>query len=594
VVIGQGGTAACISEAVSIPVVAINLSVAAFLEAINEARGHGKPLALIAYKGEVLNEFERLARLVPDLQHDVFAYKDRNEFMAQVETLLNMRRHTIVGLGMCTAALAAEHGMNHVLVKSTEKDIEQALLSAVNIVQHTVKQEIRTARQNAIIDNTGEGILSLDKDGRIQIFDRTSERFFNVPAGAVLGKKITGELQDHYIKKLYGNGLPVANKLIKIGSTDVLINRIPIHVHGERQELLITFTEVSYIKKLESHAARQLHERGLVAKYRFEDIIHSGKAMKHTIAKARRFAKTMASVLVEGETGTGKELLVQSIHNASPCRKGPFVAVNCAALPESILESELFGHDEGAFTGSRKGGKSGLFELAHNGTIFLDEIGEISPVIQSQLLRVLQEKVIIRVGGDRVINTDVRIIAATNKNLYAMALEGRFRMDLYFRLNVLNLTVSPLRERKEDIPLLVARFIATGNEKYGVNCPGFSPAALKLLQAYSWPGNVRELEFFVEQMLVQYEPATDIDALVAEGFAEHKAKHGSQRPSAPGDTLTISVGTMREMQQQILAERLERCKGNKKRLARELGLSRATVWKRLLKPDSPEEHPAAG
>ena len=589
VIISQGGTAACVSEAVDIPVVTIKLSVAAFLEAINEARGYGRPLAIMAYKGGVLSEFERLARLIPDLQHDVFPYTTREEFMTRMETILKMQAHTIVGLGMCTAANAADHNMKHVLVKSTAEDIEQALLSAINIVQHSVKQEIRTARQDAIINNSEEGIISLDKNGCIQIFNKASERFFSVQSIDVFGCKITGKLENPLIRRLYENGLPVSNKLIQIGDAHVLANRIPIHVHGKRHELLITFTQVSYIKKLESDASRQLREKGLTAKYRFEDIIHKSAVMRNTLAKAARFGKTMASVLVEGETGTGKELIVQSIHNASPCRKGPFVAVNCAALPENLLESELFGYDEGAFTGARKGGKSGLFELAHNGTIFLDEIGEISPAIQSRLLRVLQEKAVIRVGGDRVINTDVRIIAATNKNLYAMVLEGRFRMDLYFRLNLLNIALPPLRERKEDIPPLVARFIAAGNEKYGTDCPGLSPSSLELLREYSWPGNVRELEFFVEQMLVQYEPGSDMDALAAENFAGHRTRHAMQSPPADRDTLTIAVGSMGDMQEQILAKMLKRCNGNKKRLARELGLSRATVWKKLPKQDSSPE-----
>ena len=593
VIISLGGAAACVSASVDIPVVTINLPVTAFLEAIDEARSYGRPLALMVHRGEVLSEFERLAQLVPDLRHDVFSYKNRDEFLTQMETILTMRAHTIVGLGMCTAASAADYGMNHVLVKSTEKDIEMALQSAINIMQHTVKQEIRAARQNAIINNSEEGIISLDKHGCIQIFNGTAERFFNVHANNILGKKITKKLDSPHIKLLYGNTLPVSNKLIKIDGNDILVNRIPIYVHGDMHELLITFTDVSYIKKVESDVSRKLNTRGLVAKYQFENIVYKSNAMKNTIAKAMRFSKTMATVLVEGETGTGKEMVVQSIHNASPCRKGPFVAVNCAALPESLLESELFGHDEGAFTGARKGGKCGLFELAHNGTIFLDEIGEISPAIQSRLLRVLQEKVIIRVGGDRVINIDVRIIAATNKNLYSMVLDGRFRMDLYFRLNLLNLILPPLRERKEDIPPLVGHFIAAGKEKYGINCPDLSPASLESLQRYSWPGNVRELEFFVEHMLVQYESGINMNDLAAENLAAHKAKHGAHGPAAPGDTLTITVGSMNTMQEQIFAKMLERCNGNKKRLASELGLSRATVWKKLLKLDSPSEFTVA-
>ena len=235
------------------------------------------------------------------------------------------------------------------------------------------------------------------------------------------------------------------------------------------------------------NANRQNRKKGYNAKYHFRDIIRVSPTMDNLIAKIKKISPTDLTVLLRGESGAGKELLAHSIHNASLRSKHPFVAINCAALPESLLESELFGYMPGAFTGAREKGKIGLFEQANHGTIFLDEIGDITPKLQSQLLRVIQEKQIMRLGGDRLIDIDVRLITATNKNLEAAIQNGEFRQDLYFRLNVLSFQVPPLRERREDILLLMEYFL-------GPSWRGLSTAETQILQSYNWPGNVRELE----------------------------------------------------------------------------------------------------
>ncbi|MGI6424651.1 MAG: sigma-54 interaction domain-containing protein [Tepidanaerobacteraceae bacterium] len=247
---------------------------------------------------------------------------------------------------------------------------------------------------------------------------------------------------------------------------------------------------------------RELYLKGHVAQHTFEDIITCSSIMEKAISEARQFAQAEAAVVITGETGTGKELFAQSIHNTSQRKGGHFVAVNCAAVPENLLESELFGYEEGAFTGARRGGKKGLFELAHDGTIFLDEIGELPLKLQARLLRVLQEKAVIRVGGDRVIPINVRIIAATHRNLEASVKNGTFRQDLYYRLNVLRLSLPPLRERKDDIPLLIDRLLEKICNKTAKKPPLLSDAVLKIFCSYHWPGNVRELQNILERLVV--------------------------------------------------------------------------------------------
>lgn len=250
------------------------------------------------------------------------------------------------------------------------------------------------------------------------------------------------------------SGQKQTNQMMQIGKMLTNTNRIPIVVDHQIRGVVATFQDIKQLQSTEQKIRLKLHEKGLVAKYSFGDIVGESRAIRNTIQIARSYASSQAAVLIHGETGTGKELFAQSIHTVSDRRDGPFVAINCAAVSNNLLESELFGYEAGAFTGASKNGREGLFELAHGGTIFLDEIGEIPRETQVELLRVLQEKEVRRVGGNRVIPVDVRIITATNKDLIQETMEGRFREDLYYRLNVLDLELPPLRERGDDVRIL--------------------------------------------------------------------------------------------------------------------------------------------
>lgn len=328
---------------------------------------------------------------------------------------------------------------------------------------------------------------------------------------------------------------------------------------------------------------KKFHTKGLVAKYTFEDIIGKSLKLQETIKVATKFGKTSSTILIEGETGSGKELFAQSIHNISSRKDGPFVAINCAALPASLLESELFGYEEGAFTGAKKGGKPGLFELAHRGTIFLDEIGEMPLSLQSRLLRVLQEKEVMRIGADYILNVDTRIIAATNLDLYKMVKQGKFREDLYFRLNILNFKIPPLRERKEDIDFLVKHFIKTMNLKHNTYVKDITEKGMSLLKRYAWPGNVRELEHFIEKMVILANtPVVDeqfIEHMITE-YIMHDKKDIVEMSDAC-DSITVKVGQLKDMELQIIDTMSKIVKGDKSMLAEKLGISRTTLWKKL-------------
>jgi transcriptional regulator with PAS, ATPase and Fis domain len=309
--------------------------------------------------------------------------------------------------------------------------------------------------------------------------------------------------------KVLRTGQPVRNVRMKVGPAkkEVIVNVAPIFIDSLIKGSVGVIHDISEIIGLneELAQARKLI-RHLKARYTWGDIIGTSPAMVAAKEEARRAAETPATVLLRGESGTGKELFAHAIHNASPRHEGQFVRVNCAALSENLLESELFGYVEGAFTGAVKGGKKGLFEEANGGTVFLDEIGEISLSLQRKLLRVLQEREIVRVGGTLPVSVDVRVIAATNANLEQKVKDGTFKGDLYYRLNVLPIAIPPLRARAEDIPRLVQHVIFRLNQEFGRQVTGMAPEALSELGKYPWPGNVRELENVLGRAMINMRP----------------------------------------------------------------------------------------
>lgn len=300
--------------------------------------------------------------------------------------------------------------------------------------------------------------------------------------------------------------------------------------------------------------------------------------MRKTVEKARQYAKFDATVLIEGETGTGKELFAQSIHNESSRAFGPFVAINCAAIAENLLESELMGYDEGAFTGARKGGKMGLFEQAHNGTIFLDEVNQLPFSLQSKLLRVLQEKVITRVGGSSAVPINVRVIAASNENLARLVAAGTFRRDLYYRLNVLSLYLPPLRERREDIPLLIHHFLHLHKDN-PLSVPLSPEAVAATVDGYSWPGNVRELQNYLERCSILGVEPPDQNFFPGLTQVPHESEDAPHQINS--DLISLKISSLKEMERQLVRTIVDRCGGNQSRAALILGCNRNTVHSKL-------------
>jgi transcriptional regulator, propionate catabolism operon regulatory protein len=361
-----------------------------------------------------------------------------------------------------------------------------------------------------IVDLSHDGIVCVDNDGRIQVYNQAAARIIGVPVREAVGKLISQVNPTAGLPKVLVEHSVQHDELRKIGSRTAIVNRAPIYYEGSMIGAVSSVRDITELQQYEESIRRKLTEQGLSAKWSLKQIVAKARPMQRLVALAYRYAAVDSTLLLQGESGTGKEMVAQGIHMASPRKSGPFVALNCAAVPETLLESELFGYEDGAFTGARKGGKPGLFELAHHGTLFLDEIGELPTLLQARLLRALQEREVMRIGGNKVIPVDVRIIAATNRDLVQQIKQGLFRQDLYFRLAVLVLKVPPLRARTEDIPSLIDAFLKDWNQNGPVPDFRLTDEDISKLKAYNWPGNVRELRNLVERALVLAESGEPI------------------------------------------------------------------------------------
>jgi len=379
---------------------------------------------------------------------------------------------------------------------------------------------------------------------------------------------------------------PEVDQVRRVGDVDIVISSVPIKVDGTTEGVVATFKEAQVIQNIHRRLRERLYAKGFVAKFSIDHSKGKSDHVRQLKDKARKYAATDGAVLIEGETGTGKEMLSHSIHCLSARRGRPFVAVNCSALPESLLESELFGYEEGAFTGAKRGGKIGLFDLANGGTVFLDEIADIPPAVQVRLLRVLEAKEIMRVGGDRFVPIDVRVISSTHKNLYGEAKANRFRADLYFRLATLKLHITPLRERIEDLPAILRELLI----RHGGGDRIMTPKMAKLVARYDWPGNVREIDALVRRYITLLGPARQNDQLFSELLEEirtstHELPTASTVQSTEPDAGVLRPERLRDQlkrfETQVIRATLARCRFNKKKTARRLGISVNTLWRKL-------------
>ena len=455
-----------------------------------------------------------------------------------------------------------------------------------------------------------QGIISVNRKGIITLANTCCHTYMKDRKTSLAGEPVSKFFPDIDFGGVIHDKQKILSEVCKFGGKQVLVNCVPVEGDSEEFGCVLTFQGTGQIQAEEGKLRKQMHSDGFTARYDFSHILYRDSCMEAVINQAVKFSYADSNILIHGETGTGKELFAQSIHNSSRRRKGPFVAINCAALPENLLESELFGYVEGAFTGAAKGGKMGFFEIAHKGTIFLDEIGDISPKLQSRLLRVIQEREIIRLGNDTVIPIDVRVICATNKDLKKEVAQGNFREDLLYRLDVLELNLPPLRKRKQDILYLADRMVRFEHERTGSRLEAISQEGKELLLRYSWPGNVREMRNFCERICILCEKpragAEDVlQALPGEWGGEEQedgkqtdgrrtdrrqAAEPSRGPGSLGTGNPISLPStgchgprLEAAQKQAVEDALELCGYHRGRTAEYLGIDKSTLWRKMRK-----------
>jgi len=471
-------------------------------------------------------------------------------------------------------------GNGEIIISEGQKEVEPVLVKdcmttqVISVTPETTVQEVvELFRRRKIY-----GVPVVDEEHKVVgIF--TKSHLMDVLVNKVDLSQRVGEVMTRRVVTVGVNtSLEEVYRLAK----EKTISRVP--VVDARGKLVGLVTRTDLLDSLERDARRSLSfykeelDRERDCKYTFDNIVGNSESIKWVKREARVAARTTSTILITGESGTGKEILAHAIHQASPRREGPFIKVNCAAVPENLLESELFGYDEGAFTGAKKGGRQGKFEQAQHGTVFLDEIGDMPLAMQAKLLRVLQEREIERVGGMETISVDVRVIAATNQELEKLVSTNIFREDLYYRLNVINIKLPPLRDRKEDIPLLVQQFLTELNREVGRKVLGVTAAGIELLMSHNWPGNIRELRNNLERAVVlsSNEVLTEEDFLLL-------APPPIPLKSVParGKSVKSLEAVVEEAEREAIQAALKISGNNKKRAAELLGIHRSLLYKKL-------------
>ncbi|MDD5006981.1 MAG: sigma 54-interacting transcriptional regulator [Syntrophorhabdaceae bacterium] len=566
----------------SLPFVDIPFTAFDAVYALHQAKKrYGYPIALFEFHSN--NPYVTAFQDIIGCEIREFIINDQTD---AANKLLKAKREgcKVAVTGGLTAETARKVGVPCVPLFPRIEAIKQAHEQAKQILEERREKQSEAVRFHYITQYSEAGVIMVDTDHRVTVFNSSAEKIFGFPAKRALGKPLQDLVPSGPLARpTYGDRDRV-EELQVIGKNHVLISRIPII---DREEFVGTVFTVRPVDKERSRELKvgQPQASGLMAKSTFADIISSNNSiMIEVIEKARRIAATDETVLITGETGTGKELFAQGIHNASSRKDNAFVAVNCAAIPPSLIESELFGYAEGAFTGARRGGRQGMFELAKGGTIFLDEIGELPKDAQSHLLRVIQEKEIMRVGDNKVIRVDTRVIGATNQLLEEATERGLFRSDLYYRLNVLQLELPPLKEHSEDIPFLIHAFL----NQFG-NDPIRTAQIEDALQEYqeiflhhSWRGNIRELQNIVRRLLAIVETkdktslSNQVGNVINEGL---KQANTSSSELCPPQDMNIK-NLISHLEEYFIKQQSEAFKGNKTMLAKKLGICRTTLWRK--------------
>ena len=600
VIISRGQTAYAVRNMVDIPVVNVRHTFFDCYDAYGLACKYGGKVAFLATSAQFLRTLYKGIHMMPHAE--IVEIRDSDSTESIRTTLLELKRRGFTAMvgGLTLKALAEELGCSYVMTDSDSDSVREAIEEATHLLriemerdEHARKLENKYETIVSILQCVSDAVVSIDRSG---VITNANTKALRILGNNAVGRALADMLDTRALDDVFTTGAAISGEVVSFGKHSLVLNAEPIRVHREVDGVTVTLQQSKHILAAEQKIRSIMIDKGHRSDKTFDDIVGDSAVLRAAKELSGKYALSDSTVLLLGETGTGKELFAQSMHNAGRRADAPFVAINCASLPLNLLESELFGYVKGAFTGARSEGKAGFFELAHRGTIFLDEISETPLEVQLKLLRVLQERKTMRIGDDKLIPVDVRIITASNKDLTRMIRKGLFRNDLYYRICVLRLRIPPLRERREDIPALLDFFIRQSRH----NIVEIRPVALARLVACDWPGNVRQLQNLVERVgpvcedgiltLEMVEQALDggLDIAEAESFG-----NGAAGREAGGDGFLpdmAAVPAREELsERELIRHVLMKVKGNRALAAQRLGISTTTLWrtmKRILATDA--------
>ncbi|WP_180316967.1 sigma 54-interacting transcriptional regulator [Cytobacillus kochii] len=553
-----------------------------FLKALNQAVRLGNEINIINYKEKFFKEDLSDLENLLNIKINQYSYPNVESIDDLIDKLVANKQKSVIGSGLIVSK-AIKKGLSGFIWYGRES-VKQAVDIAFNVLAGRFEEQSNLKRQEYILEHFNEGVISLNVTNRIlQINQKAIELLDLQKYRDLKGISINEIGEFGFISKSSKQNVLIKGKLLDYKNKTLFLNSFPIYVKDIFDGTVIIISDTDEIQKHEKKIRKKLYDQSNRAIYDFHDIVGKSTAIQKTKLKARKFAKTDANVLIIGESGTGKELFAQSIHNESSRSSEPFIAINCAAIPENLIESEFFGYTEGAFTGAKKGGKAGLFELAHKGTVFLDELGEIPLSMQSKLLRILQEKVVRRVGSASIIPIDVRIIAATNVNLLEKVRKGEFRLDLFYRISVLNLILPTLNQRKEDLEDLVLSYTAKRYPHFLHTINEHIYEMTELFAEYQWQGNIRELENNLERLFAYLESPIKLTRKELMNYLIETLEDNdfSQLNADLYEENTSSQDLIKKAEMSTIKDVLNKTNGNKSEAAKLLGISRSTLWRKL-------------
>ena len=573
IILGGGGTGRLMRRQLQRPVVTIANDHLSVLKSLMRAKKISSKIAVTCY--DHIPEWVSVFANLLNITITPILFTTTREHVQGIAQAIQQGAGVIVGGGICSE-VAQAHGCPAVIVMPSLGTLERAIDEAINIASSMRRDNERLAWINGMMDAMQNGIIGITQDSKILLKNNAIQQFLPQLRGnslsASLRKKL--HLDDVLEQRVHMEGVLRGSHKRE---PETLFTSHPVIVNGEVCGAFSMLAPATAVDSLQSRLS-QSRSKAFSAKYTFSSIIGKSKIIEETKQLAKKYALSRGALYIHGESGTGKELFAQAIHNESPVRDGPFVALNCSALSEALLQSELFGYEEGAFTDARRGGKPGLLEIASGGTLFLDEIGDISPAVQVNLLRVLETGEIYRIGGERPYSVRLRVVSSSWKDLVNEVREGRFRADLFYRLTLLRLDIPSLRQRIEDIPLITEKLLQRSGHKIT-----FSKELFDILENYSWPGNIRELDAVIQRYILISDKNNDT-ILMNKIINDIKFANITNCQNKNNKIISINNMSLHDCLQNTEKEIIINyliSSINKKDAAKKLGISTNTLWRKI-------------